>query len=127
MTIREASEVLRISYRQGQRIYKRYVEEGDKELIHRSRGQPSNRGKSPEVREAMLRLYRESYWGFGPTLASEKLQERDGYEVDHEALRRWLKEAGLWQEQRKRPKHRQRREPKAHFGELVQLDGSHHK
>jgi len=127
MTIREASEVLRISYRQGRRICKRDLEEGDKGLIHRSRGQPSNRGKPPEVREAVLRLYGEHYWDFGPTLASEKLQEREGYEVDHETLRRWLREAGLWQEQRKHPKHRQRREPNAHFGKLVQLDGSHHK
>jgi hypothetical protein len=31
---------------------------------------------------------------------------------------------GLWSRQRKRKKHYQRRERKAHFGELVQLDGS---
>ena len=126
MTIREASEVLRISYRQGRRIYKRYAEEGDRGLIHRNRGQPSNRRKPLEVKEAVLRLYREQYWDFGPTLASEKLLEREGYEVDHETLRRWLKGAGLWKRQRRRPKHRQWREPKAHFGEMVQLDGSHH-
>jgi hypothetical protein len=41
-------------------------------------------------------------------------------------LRRWLKEAGLWQRQRRRKPYRQRREAKAHFGELVQLDGSFH-
>jgi len=127
MTIREASEVLRMSYRQGRRIHKRYLEEGDKGLIHRNRGQSSNRRKPPEVKEAVLRLYGEQYWDFGPTLASEKLFERDGYEVDHETLRRWLSGAGLWEKQRKRPKHRQWREPKAHFGELVQLDGSHHR
>jgi len=34
--------------------------------------------------------------------------------------------AGLWSRQRKRKKHCQRRERKAHFGELVQLDGSFH-
>src|SRR5438046_7716575 len=33
---------------------------------------------------------------------------------------------GLWSRQRKRKKHCQRRERKAHFGELVQLDGSFH-
>ncbi len=36
------------------------------------------------------------------------------------------KEAGLWQRQRRRKPYRQRREAKAHFGELVQLDGSFH-
>jgi hypothetical protein len=34
--------------------------------------------------------------------------------------------AGLWSRARQRAPHRQRRERKAHFGELVQLDGSFH-
>jgi hypothetical protein len=33
----------------------------------------------------------------------------------------------LWQKRRKRAKHRSWRERRAHFGELVQMDGSHHK
>ncbi len=63
---------------------------------------------------------------FGPTLAAEHLASDDGLEVHAETLRRWLKEAGLWQRQRRRKPYRQRREAKAHFGELVQLDGSFH-
>jgi transposase len=127
MTIREAAAVLGTSYRQGRRIYRRYVIEGDKGLVHRNRGQPSNRRKPCELREAVLALYREHYWDFGPTLAAEKLAELDRHEVDHETLRRWLLAAGLWKRQRERPKHREWRERKAHFGELVQMDGSHHK
>jgi len=127
MTIREASEMVGVSYRQCRRIYKRYVKEGDKGLVHRNRGRPSNRRKAPGVKEIALALYREQYWDFGPTLAAEKLVERDGYEVNHETLRRWLLAAGLWKRQRNRPKHRQWRERKAHFGELVQMDGSHHR
>jgi len=127
MTIKEAAEVVGVSYRQGRRIYKRYVSEGDKGLIHRNRGRPSNRSKSSEFKEIVLALYREQYWDFGPTLAAEMLEERDGYQVDHETLRRWLLAAGLWKRQRKRARHRQQRERKAHFGELVQMDGSHHR
>ena len=44
----------------------------------------------------------------------------------HDTLRRWMLAAGLWSRARKRSPHRQRRERKAHFGELVQLDGSFH-
>ena len=33
---------------------------------------------------------------------------------------------GLWAKARKRKAHRSRRERRAHFGELVQLDGSFH-
>lgn len=127
MTIKEASEVLGMSYRQARRVYRRHREEGDEGLLHRNRGRSSNRGKPPEIKDAVLRLYSERYWDFGPTLASEKLLERDGYEVDHETLRRWLLQKGIWKERRKRSKHRKQRERKAHFGELVQVDGSHHK
>ncbi len=95
MTVRDAANLLRISYRQCRRIYKRYREEGDRGLIHRSRGRRSNRSKLVEVKEVVIGLYKEQYWDFGPTLASEKVKERDGYEIDHETLRRWLMEAGL--------------------------------
>ncbi len=69
--------------------------------------------------------YSKRYEDFGPTLASEKLEE-DGYKIDHETLRRWLIKAGLWQNRRRRKNHRNWRERKAHFGEMVQMDGSHH-
>jgi len=104
----------------------RFGAQGDGGLVHRSRGRPSNRGKPHEFKAAVLARYSERYEGFGPTLAAEKLLA-DGYELDHETLRRWLvAEGGQWQWQRKGVKHRQRRERRAHFGELVQMDGSHH-
>jgi hypothetical protein len=40
--------------------------------------------------------------------------------------RRWMLAAKLWSCARKRSPHGRRRERKAHFGELVQLDGSFH-
>jgi hypothetical protein len=63
---------------------------------------------------------------FGPTLAAEHLASDDGLEVPAETLRRWMRQAGRWPRQRRRKPYRQRRERKAHFGELVQLDGSFH-
>jgi transposase len=122
-----AAERLGISYRQCARSYNRYVAEGAKGLVHRSRGHPSNRAKPPGFRSEVLRLYEEKYAGFGPTLAAEKLEEHDGFALDHETLRRWLLAANKWTKRRRRRKHRSWRERKAHFGELVQLDGSHHR
>jgi hypothetical protein len=55
----------------------------------------------------------------------EKLAE-EGYELGCETLRRWLIEEGLYQPRRKRARHRTQRDRKAHCGELVQMDGSHH-
>jgi hypothetical protein len=76
-------------------------------------------------------LVRAKYSGsvderFGPTLAAEHLASEDGLTVHHDTLRRWMLAAGLWSRARRRSPHRQRRERKAHFGELVQLDGSFH-
>jgi hypothetical protein len=73
----------------------------------------------------VLKQYDATYIGLGPTLAAEKLAE-DGLVVDHETLRRWLLQEGKLQRRRKRSQHREQRPRKEHFGELVQMDGSHH-
>jgi transposase len=131
LLLRSAAELLEVSYRQAKRLYRRYRDEGAAGLKHRSAGRVSNRGTAATIRKRALRLVREKYGGpvderFGPTLAAEHLASEDGLTVDHETLRRWMLDAGLWSRARKRSLHRRRRERKAHFGELVQLDGSFH-
>ncbi|MHA1938020.1 MAG: ISNCY family transposase [Candidatus Thorarchaeota archaeon] len=86
----------------------------------------SNRKADPAIKEAILKRYEQRYLGFGPTFAMEKLREEQ-FSIHAETLRIWLMEAGLWQRHRKRSPYRQRREPKKRFGEMVQLDGSHHR
>ena len=86
----------------------------------------SNRAYAGQFRAAVLQQVKDRYADFGPTLASEHLASDDGLAVQAETLRRWMREAGLWRRQRRRKPYRQRRERKAHFGELVQLDGSFH-
>jgi transposase len=125
MTLKEAASKLGLSYRQCRRSYRRFCKEKDAGLVHRRRGQRSNRAKPEAFKEAVLERYRERYGGFGPVLAMEKLAE-EGYEVARETLRTWLLGEGLWQPRRKRAQHRQQRERKEHFGEMVQMDGSHH-
>lgn len=120
-----AAKRLRVSYRQVKRIWREYKACGAAGLAHGNRGRPSNRAKGEEVRQACLSIYRGELEGFGPTLAAEKLEER-GWVVDHETFRRWLIEEGLWARRRRGKSHRRWREPKQHFGELVQLDGSFH-
>ncbi|MGH3851641.1 MAG: ISNCY family transposase, partial [Pseudonocardiaceae bacterium] len=99
---------------------------GAKALQHGNCGRVSNRAYPAKFRAAVLTQVKTRYEDFGPTLAAEHLGSDDGLKVQAETLRRWLKEAGLWQRQRRRKSYRQRREAKAHFGELVQLDGSFH-
>ena len=123
----EASEFLKLSDRQVRRIVKRVQVEGESGVVHRSRGQPGNRSIKASFKEKVLKLYRASYEDFGPTLASEKLLERDGLKVNDETLRLWLIKEALWQvKSRRARKSLSWRERKHHLGEMVQLDGSHH-
>ena len=130
LKLTEAAELLDVSYRQAKRLKKRYGEGGSKAMVHGNVGRASNRADSKR-REQVLKLVRDNYSGepqerFGPTLASEHLAADHGLEVPRETLRRWMLAAGLWSRRRKRKPHRSRRQRKAHFGELIQLDGSHH-
>ena len=122
----EAAELMQVSYRQSKRIWARYLGGGAKALRHGNCGRRSNRAYPAKLRAAVLEQVKSRYEDFGPTLASEHLASDDRLEVHAETLRRWMREAGLWQRQRRRKPYRQRRERKAHFGELVQLDGSFH-
>ena len=122
----EAADMLSLSIRQVGRIIIRVKEEGARGVVHRTRGQESNRKLPQEVKDQVLTLYRKSYEGFGPTLAQEKLLERDGIRISDETLRIWLIEEGLWKKKRKGSQHRQWRPRKDRYGQMIQLDGSKH-
>ncbi|HEV2395958.1 MAG TPA: ISNCY family transposase [Candidatus Sulfotelmatobacter sp.] len=129
LALQDAAEMLGLGYRQAKRVWRRYRESGAEGLKHGNAGRASNRGKPQPLRRRVVQLIRKKYWGteverFGPTLAAEHLAEEDGIVLYHETLRRWMLEEGLWRRRRRRKKHFQRRERKAHFGQLVQLDGS---
>ncbi len=124
LNLGQVAEQTGYSYRQVKRRYKRYKAEGDAGLVHAARGRSSNNKHSH--RALIIELYKQKYEGFGPVLASEKLFEDDGYNVNDETLRQWLLQDGLWCKVRKRSPYRKRRERKAQFGELIQIDGSMH-
>lgn len=118
--------ILCVSYRQAKRIFRRYRDGGSKGLVHKLRDQRSNRGIDCTVRETVQMLMKDLYDGFGPTLAAEKLEEVHGYHLSRETLRQWMIKAKLPYRTRNRKKYRKRRPRKMHFGEMVQMDGSHH-
>ena len=126
MTQAKAGEVLGISERQVRRLVKRVKEQGAKGLVHRNRGRPSPKKMTEEREEQIGLIIEESYRDFGPTLASEKLSERHGIEIGREKLRQIMIARGLWQVRRYKKKTHQWRERKHHYGEMIQMDGSHH-
>jgi transposase len=109
VSLKEAALKIKVSYRQAKRIYRRYLQEGDRGLVHRNQGKASENAYDPGIREAALRVYQERYGDFGPTFAAEKLGECHGIIIDHETLRRWLLAAGLWERKRRRKAYRSRR------------------
>jgi hypothetical protein len=122
----KAADLLGLTARHIRRLIERVEQEGDKGLVHRGRGQPSNRRIAEAVKAKALRLYAQRYGDFGPTLAAEKLAERHGLHVSAETVRSWLLATGVTHFRRRKRPHRTWRARKTHIGELVQLDGSHH-
>ena len=123
---REAAEVLGLSQRQIRRLVKRVREESDKGIIHRLRGTESHRAIAEAIKSKALALCRGIYAGFNPTFVSEKLFERNKIKIGRETLRQWFIAEGIAYEKRKARPHRRWRQRKAHCGEMVQMDGSHH-
>ena len=123
---RAAAEAVGVSYRQLKRVYARFLEEGVEGLAHRLRTQTSNHRVEVSKRARIVELYQSKYSDFGPTLASEYLLREDQERVSEETLRQWLITAGLWQAKQRGARHRQWRERRAHWGELLQMDGSNH-
>ncbi|MDO9465232.1 MAG: hypothetical protein Q7J67_08055, partial [bacterium] len=122
----EAKDVLNLSSRQIRRIVKVIRKEGDKGIAHKSRGRSSNVAIPKKTKARVIGLYREKYKGFGPLLANEKLSEIDKITIGTQTLRNWLIAEGEWKVSRGHKEHRQWRERKQCFGEMVQMDGSHH-
>jgi len=126
MTQVKASEVLGISDRQVRNILARLREEGDRGIIHGNRGKSSPRKMSSAKEDLIAKIVGRRYRGFGPTLAAEKLEECEKIRVSNEKLRQIMLAKGLWKRKRRGGKIYRWRERKEYFGEMVQMDGSHH-
>lgn len=122
-----AAEMLGISDRHFRRLLKAYREEGAESLCSKKRGKPSNRKTPEKIRQRVIELIKKDYQGFGPSLVTEKLLERNKIKVSHETVRKWMMEEGLWKARKKKTlKVYQRRNRRSREGELIQIDGSPH-
>jgi hypothetical protein len=122
----EAAGVLDLTDRHIRRMAARIAKEGDKGIVHKLRGQPAHNCTLDKVKKKALSLCKDIYEGFSPTLASEKLFERDKIKVSRELLRTWFIKEHIAYASRKARPHRNWRERKANYGQMVQADGSHH-
>jgi transposase len=124
---REGAERLGICLRQMKRLVQNWREAGDAGLVSRQRGRLSPLRLAPGTEEQIVSLLRGTYQGFGPTLAAEKLLEREQISISRESVRRLQIKHTLWRPKRRREKRVfQLRERRPRFGELIQIDGSPH-
>jgi len=124
---KEASTILGVSVRQIKRLLKSYREKGAKGLISKHRGRKGNNRLDEKVLKKALDLLKGKYKGFGPTLAQEKLVEKEHLKISDESVRQIMIAEGLWKARKaKKAVVHQLRERRACVGELVQIDGSPH-
>lgn len=122
-----AAELLDLTVRQVGRLVALYRARGDRGLVSRQRGRPSNNRLCAEVVARVETALRERYPDFGATLAAEKLSEIEGITVSPETVRKIQIRLGLWKPKARREKRVfQLRECRPRFGELIQIDGSPH-
>jgi len=127
LTQSQAGHDLGISARQVRRLVCRYRSDGRSGLISRRRGKPAHNRIPHDTRKLAVSLVREHYTDFGPTLASEKLDQLHQLKLSRESLRQLMIGAGLWRgKPRKQKRVFQMRDRRGRFGELVQIDGSPH-
>lgn len=121
-----AAHLLSLSVRQTKRLKAKVKIQGATGLIHGHRGKPGNRKLPDAERQKIIKLLCHRYPDFGPTLASEKLEENHHLDHDPKTIRQIMINQGLWQPKKtKQPEHRQWRQRKSFFGEMEQFDGSY--
>ena len=121
----QGAQALELSVRQFQRLKGRYRAEGAAGLVHRLRGRPAARRLAVELRRAVTTLLEGTYAGVNDCHVTEKLREVEGLMVSRSSVRRLRRAVGLpAKRQRRARRARQRREPAAQMGALVQVDAS---
>jgi hypothetical protein len=121
------AKLLNLTTRQIRRLAKSYRQIGSLGLISKRRGKQGPNRHEDSIKIQVKKLMNQHYHDFGPTFASEKLRERHQIVVNKETLRQWMIEWELWKAKRhKKVKVHQCRLRRACFGELIQIDGSHH-
>ncbi len=124
----EAAARVQLSDRQVRRLLVRLRQEGDRGVLHRLRGRPSNRRLPVEMQKRALAVLRgKNFADFRPTLAAEKLASLAAIQVSRETLRKWMIAAGRWRPRRQKVSAAHVwRERRAALGELVLMDTSEH-
>ena len=128
LTLKRASELLDVTYRQAKRLKERFAQDDVAGLAHKSRGRPAANSLAEKIRSQIVTLRQEKYSDFNDTHFTEMLHEVEKIDVSRETVRKILRQAGIAAKRRRKPpKHRSRRERRSQPGIMIQWDGSPHR
>lgn len=124
----EAAVLLGLSERQVRRLLESYRAAGPRGVVHGNRGRKPAHSVSDDLREQVRALASGRYAGVNHSHLCELLAEREGITLPRSTLSDILREAGIRspRPQKRRSKHRSRRERYPQEGMLLQIDASHH-
>ena len=127
LSLREASDRMRVSYRHAKRLKGVVARDGPRGLIHGNTGRRPANAIGMELRQKILELSRTEYGCFNDTHFTEKLLTVEGIRISRETVRTIRRGAGILPKRRRRPRrHRSRRARKPQQGMMVLWDGSAH-
>lgn len=123
-----AARLMGVSERQVRRLRSAYREAGPRGVVHGNRGRPPAHAHDAEVRDTVRSLATGTYAGVNHTHLSELLREREGLVIPRSTLSDILREVGVRspRPQKRRSRHRSRRERYPEEGMLLQIDASLH-
>jgi len=123
----KAANLLNLSVRQIKRLKAVVLQFGPSALQHGNKGKPSHNGLPDKEKDKIIKLLHKHYHDFGPTFASEKLEENHNIKRDPKTIRQIMTTEGLWKPKNKKKKgiHRSWRQRKDCYGEILQFDGSY--
>jgi len=115
LSLREASDQMRVSYRHAKRLKGVAARECPAGLVHGNTGRRPANAIAMELRQKIVELSRTEYSLFNDTHFTEKLSTVEGIRISRETVRRIRRQAGILPKRRRRPpRHRSRRARKPH-------------
>ncbi|MCX7724939.1 MAG: helix-turn-helix domain-containing protein [Thermodesulfovibrio sp.] len=102
LSLKQAQQLLGLSYRQTLRMKKRFLTEGFEGLLRRKTKRPVAVKITQELKERILNLRESFYWDFNILHFRDKLKGEHGISLSYESIRRILIEGGLHEPKKKK-------------------------
>ena len=130
LTNAEAAARLGRTVRQTQRIKRSVEKNGEKGIIHGNRGRTTKHAASSQtIKTIVAFLNKRDHRDFGPTFAMEQLAKQKHIVLSRETVRTVMRTNNLWESKKRTGPalHREWRERRPLYGEMIQFDGSYHR